>query len=107
MSHFIDMSDHFAHFDKTINIYNILQFSDTEWQWIDNSIQPQSRLRIDDYEAMYRELEIPITEESHREGNLQELKQIKLDARFAEKPLKINAISHCHFVSDMKQAPLA
>lgn len=28
MSHFIDMSDHFAHFDKSINIYNFLQFSD-------------------------------------------------------------------------------
>ena len=43
MSHFIDMTDHFAHFDKSINIYNFLQFSDKQWKWIDNSIQPQSR----------------------------------------------------------------
>jgi len=49
MSHFIDMSDHFAHLDKTINIYNFLQFTDKQWKWIDNSIQPQSRIRIYDY----------------------------------------------------------
>lgn len=107
MSHFIDMSDHFAHFDKSINIYNFLQFSDYEWQWIDNSIQPQSRLRIDDYKVIYQDLGLPITAESHRPGNLQELKQIKLDEKYAGKPLEINAISHCHFVSDMRTVALS
>jgi len=46
MSHSIDMSDHFAHLDKSITVYNYLQYSDSEWNWIDNSIQPQNRLRI-------------------------------------------------------------
>jgi hypothetical protein len=101
MSHFIDMSDHFAHFDKSINIYNFLQFSDKQWNRIDNSIQPQSRFRIYDYKQMYSELEIPVTEESIREGNLNELKSIRLADKFAEKPLEEIAISHCHFISDM------
>src|SRR4029078_511022 len=35
MSHFIDMSDHFAHFDKSINIYNFLRFTDAQWNRID------------------------------------------------------------------------
>lgn len=39
MSHFIDMSDHFAHYDQSINIYNFLQFSPSAWNRIDNSIQ--------------------------------------------------------------------
>lgn len=103
MSHFIDMSDHFAHFDKTINIYNFLQFSEQQWSRIDNSIQPQSRLRIDDYRMIYQQLGIPITDESFRAGDLEALAQIKLDAMYAEKTMETNAISHCHFVSKMNE----
>ncbi|MDB5283282.1 MAG: hypothetical protein JWO06_2357, partial [Bacteroidota bacterium] len=43
MSHAIDMSDHFAHLDKSITLYNFLQYSDKKWNLIDNSIQPQNR----------------------------------------------------------------
>jgi hypothetical protein len=101
MSHFIDMSDHFAHFDKSINIYNFLQFSDKQWKWIDNSIQPQSRLRIYDYKKIYADLSIPISEETFREGNLNELKTISLADKFFNKPLEEIAKSHCHFISSM------
>jgi ubiquinone/menaquinone biosynthesis C-methylase UbiE len=102
MSHFIDMSDHFAHFDKSINIYNFLQFSDKQWKWIDNSIQPQSRIRIYDYKKIYQDLNIPISELTFREGNINELKSVTLDSSFSNKTLEEVAISHCHFVSDMK-----
>lgn len=102
MSHFIDMSDHFAHFDKSINIYNFLQFSDEQWRWIDNSIQPQSRIRIYDYKQIYADLNIPISDESFREGNLNELKSISLTDKFANIPLEEIAKSHCHLISNMK-----
>ena len=102
MSHFIDMSDHFAHFDKSINIYNFLKFSDTKWKWIDNSIQPQSRIRICDYKKIYLDLKIPISEESFRKGNLKELESISLAKKHLEKPFEEIAKSHCHFISDMK-----
>jgi ubiquinone/menaquinone biosynthesis C-methylase UbiE len=101
MSHFIDMSDHFAHFDKTINIYNFLRFSEKQWKWIDNSIQPQSRIRIYDYKKIYKDLDIPISELTFREGDINELKSVTLDSSFANKSLEEIAISHCHFVSDM------
>lgn len=104
MSHFIDMSDHFAHFDKTINIYNFLQFSDEQWKWIDNAIQPQSRIRIYDYKQIYADLNIPITEESFRDGNISELKSISLAAKFSNQPLEEIAKSHCHFISNMSSA---
>jgi hypothetical protein len=104
MSHFIDMSDHFAHFDKTINIYNFLQFSDEQWKWIDNAIQPQSRIRIYDYKQIYADLHIPISEESFREGNISELKSIALAEKFINQPLEEIAKSHCHFISNMSSA---
>lgn len=102
MSHFIDMSDHFAHFDKSINIYNFLKFSDKEWKRIDNSIQPQNRIRIYDYKQIYFELDIPISEESSRKGNLDELKSVFLADKFKNFPLEEIAKSHCHFISNMK-----
>ena len=104
MSHSIDMSDHFAHFDKSINIYNFLRFTDAQWKWVDNSIQPQSRNRIYDYKKMYADLKIPITEESFRAGNVNELKTIRLAEKYAQKPLPELAKSHCHFISDMSRA---
>jgi ubiquinone/menaquinone biosynthesis C-methylase UbiE len=101
MSHFIDMSDHFAHFDRSINIYNFLQFSDKQWKWIDNSIQPQNRNRIYDYKQIYHDLKIPISEEAFRKGNLNELKSIPLADKFINHPLDEIAKSHCHFISNM------
>jgi hypothetical protein len=101
MSHFIDMSDHFAHFDSKINIYNFLKFSDQEWKWINNSIQPQNRLRIDDYRKIYQSLNIPISAESYREGRMEELKTIKLNKKLVNRDLRTIAISHCHLISKM------
>ncbi len=100
-SHFIDMTDHFAHFDKTISIYNFLRFSELQWKWIDNSVQPQNRLRIYDYKLLYSKLNIPVTVETFREGNLKELNIIPLNEKFSDKPLNETAISHCRLVTHM------
>ncbi|NND94383.1 MAG: class I SAM-dependent methyltransferase, partial [Flavobacteriales bacterium] len=70
MSHFIDLSDHFAHFDESISIYNFLKYSKKRWRIIDNSIQPQNRLRWKEYLDMYGSVGLPITEEETRKGNL-------------------------------------
>jgi hypothetical protein len=105
MSHFVDMSDHFAHFDKSINIYNFLQFSDRQWEYIDNAIQPQNRNRMCDYKKIFADLSIPINASSYREGNLNELKTISLANKYLDYPLEEIAISHCHLISVMKNTP--
>ncbi len=99
MSHFIDMSDHFAHFDREINIYNFLRFSEREWQLIDNSIQPMSRLRLAEYRRIWHDLHIPISAETVRPGSVQELATVPLDAHYAAQPAADVAVSHCHLVS--------
>lgn len=99
MTHFIDMSDHFAHFDQSINIYNFLQFSEKQWKWIDNDIQPQNRWRIDDFKELYKQLNIPINEETIRKGDLTALASVALNEKFAHKKLEDVAVSHCLFVS--------
>jgi hypothetical protein len=99
MSHFIDMSDHFAHFDKSITIYNFLRFSEDQWKWIDNSIQPMNRLRLPDYIQMYKELNIPVSLLENRPGRIRELESVKIDKTFSKYTKEENAISHSYVFS--------
>lgn len=99
MSHHIDMSDHFAHFDSSISIYNFLKFSRKKWALIDNRIQPQNRLRYSDYIAMYSRLKIPVTETKIWEGNVAELTKLNIAPEFAYYSARDLAISHAYIVS--------
>jgi SAM-dependent methyltransferase len=98
-SHFIDMSDHFAHMDKSINIYNFLKFSEGQWKLIDNSIQPQNRLRINHYRDMYRQLGLNVLEQVDRPGSIDELLSVKLHTTFASIDPRIAAVSHSLLIS--------
>lgn len=99
MSHAIDLSDHFAHFDKSITIYNYLKFSEAEWRWIDNSIQPQNRMRIYHYRELYKALSIPLTQEINREIDLETYKKVKVNELFLSHSPEENAVSHSSLIS--------
>lgn len=101
MSHAIDLSDHFAHMDDKITIYNFLKFSDSAWKWIDNSVQPMNRMRIYDYRNLYKKLSIPIAEEINREINLADYNKVKVNKKFLSHPAEENAVSHSSLVSVM------
>ncbi len=100
-SHFIDMSDHFAHSDPSITIYNFLQFSPKRWERIDNSIQPQNRLRLKDYLLLYEKLNTPVSETDFRPGSLDDLAKVSLDPFFETYTKEELAISHAYIFSKM------
>ncbi len=97
-SHFIDLSDHFAHLDGGITIYNFLQFSEREWRFIDNSVQPQNRLRWPDYRAMIERAGLKIVEEETRPGDLAALRTVRRATEFQQFSEVEAAISHGYFV---------
>jgi SAM-dependent methyltransferase len=99
MGHFIDMSDHFAHADTSITIYNFLRYSKTQWHLIDNRIQPQNRLRYPDYLAMYQQLDLPIINTEVVKGKEDALKKVPLHASYKSYTAKDLAISHCYITS--------
>lgn len=101
MSHFIDMSDHFAHLDKSITIYNYLQYSEQKWNFIDNSIQPQNRWRINDYKKLYATTNFTILEEINRDGNIAEVENLIIQPPFNQYSSKDIAISHTHIVAKL------
>lgn len=98
MSHNVDMSDHFAHLDKSITIYNFLQYSDAQWSRIDNSIQPQSRARISDYLAMLKRTGFKLIEQTNRTGKPEQLTGITLDAKYAGYKQEDILVSHTELV---------
>ena len=102
MSHFIDMSDHFAHMDSSIDIYNFLRFTETQWQMIDNSIQPQNRWRLQHYRELYQELGIPFMESKLRPGDTALVSATPLVPPFSAMPLEEVAISHGYMLSTKK-----
>jgi len=99
-SHFIDMSDHFAHADESITIYNYLQFSEKQWKRIDNSVQPQNRLRINQYRDVFVKNSMKIILEESRPGNLEDLKKVKLSLPFSSFNETDLAKSHVYLLSN-------
>lgn len=99
MSHFIDMSDHFAHFDRGITIYNFLKYSKKTWAILDNSIQPQNRLRFRDFLELYEQLDLPVSHHDIREGSIVDLNEVKVHQEFSSYSPEELAISHAYIIS--------
>ena len=99
MSHFIDMSDHFAHSDDSITIYNFLQFDEKTWRKVDNKIQPQNRLRFRAYKDIYEALKIPFIEDQVRPGYLKDLLRQPISAEFSKYTPDELAESHGYLIS--------
>ena len=98
-THFVDLTDHFAHFDRSITPYHFLQFSDRAWRWIDNGIQPMNRMRQSDYLRMYERVGIRPVEHTWEPGDLQALAQIRRSKRFAAYSAEDAAVTHCRITS--------
>jgi SAM-dependent methyltransferase len=100
MSHQIDMSDHFAHLDKGITIYNFLKFTDQQWSLIDNTIQPQNRLRASDFRKIFNDLGLKIIHEQDRPGYTDQIKTLRpeLNGQYKNYSDTDLAISHSLFI---------
>ena len=98
-SHFIDLSDHFGHFDRSITAYNFLKFSPLQWRLIDNDIQPQNRLRWPQYLEIFTKLGYPVVQEKVRTGNLDELKKVKVHQSYSGMSESELAITHGYVVA--------
>ena len=104
MSHNIDMSDHFAHLDQSITSFNFLKFSDRQWRLIDNSIQPQNRLRISDFERLLVASGFELLDRKDRVGAEEHLRSVKLAAKYMSYPEKDLLVTHTQLVSRKKNA---
>ena len=49
LSHWIDLSDEYAYFDRRLSRLNFLRYPDAVWSRLDNPLCPNFRLRLPDY----------------------------------------------------------
>ncbi len=82
MSHFVDMADHYAYFDRRLSQYHYLRFSDRAWRLLNGGIQYQSRLRISDYRDLLAEAGFSILQEEHGQALPHDLERVPIADRF-------------------------
>ena len=75
VSHVVDYSDHFAHGDDQINVYNFLRFGSEQWERFNTSFHHQNRLRHRDYRPIFEEAGFAVIEE-HAEHDVDAREQL-------------------------------
>ena len=63
MSHLIDISDHYSHFDSSITPLNYLKYSSKQWRFFNTPLQYQNRLRISQYRKLHTYAKFEIVSE--------------------------------------------
>jgi hypothetical protein len=81
-SHFIDLADHYANFDRRLDVYNFFKFPEPVWALINSSLHYQNRLRISDYRRLFTQTGWRIVGESSERGTESDLEPIPLARRF-------------------------
>jgi SAM-dependent methyltransferase len=102
MSFQIDYQDHYSYFDKSISVYNFLQYSDRAWALFSPSLQYQNRLRHRDYLGLLDEAGFDILEERRQEGTESDcriIERLPLDQRFKSYSLSELAVHKSLLVS--------
>lgn len=97
-SHFVDMSDHFAHFDSSISVYHFLRFSPGAWARIDNDLQPQNRLRLPHLRASFKRSGWEILEENRISAQPELLASEPVHEWYANVPAEELAVYHVQYV---------
>jgi hypothetical protein len=82
MDHFIDHSDHYAHFDRSITEFNYLRYPPALWRLFNNSLHYQNRLRASDYRRLFERAGFRVVAEQSARGPASELAAVKLAAPF-------------------------
>ena len=95
-SHFIDMSDHYSHLDPSISNFHFLKFSDRTWKLINNSIQPQNRLRIDAYRTLFKTANHPVAIEIVRNAPPEDLEKVRLAKIFRAMKQEDILVTHAY-----------
>lgn len=68
--------DHFCHVDQGISKFNYLQYSKKKWEIIDNSIQPQNRLRVNQFIVKFEKIGFNIARNLSSTPNYKELDKL-------------------------------
>jgi hypothetical protein len=82
VDHFVDASDHYAHFDRSIGEYHFLRWDRLSWRLINNRLHYQNRLRQSDYVALFERCGVSVVRSEWSAGRPEDLIGLPLAAEF-------------------------
>ena len=88
IDHYVDASDHYAHFDRSITEYNFLRWDDRAWKLINNRLLYQNRLRQGDYTAALERAGLCVVASEWTPGRPEEVASLPLAPRFRDRPVE-------------------
>ena len=105
MSHTIDLSDHYAHQDRSISSVNFLKFRPRVWNFFCNRITYCNRLRERDYLTMFSDegFEILYLDSKTDPGALRALASMSVAAEFREMSPRELAVTESYIVAQKVQ----
>lgn len=98
-SHFIDLSDEFAHSDPSIGPLHFLQYSDEEWKSITSWLNAPSRVRYPHYREQLASLNRTVCEEQLTVADQRVLQQQIIHPQFAAYAPADLLVTHFRFVA--------
>jgi Methyltransferase domain len=102
MSHFIDLADHYAHFDRRLTPYNFLRFRPGVWRLLNNDLQYQNRLRVSDYRRAHAQAGFRIVLEQDDDSAAAGLDGLQVAAEFRHYSRRDLAVTTSWMVSRLE-----
>ena len=82
MSHYVNMVEPYAEFDRALTPYHFLRYSDRTWKLLNNSLHYHNRLRIPDYRTIHGSAGFRILQEDNERGSTEDLDKVHLAQKF-------------------------
>ncbi len=81
-SHYVNLADEYASFDRSITPFNFLRYSSKRWKLLNSPLTWQNRMRISDYRKLIVETGYEIAKENSVSGSPEDLRKIRLAPEF-------------------------
>lgn len=101
MSHFIDLVDHYAHYDRRLTPYNFLRFRPGVWRLLNNPLQYQNRLRVSDFRAAHARAGFRIVLEQNDDSARAQLDGLHVAPEFSHYSRQDLAVTSSWMVSSL------
>jgi hypothetical protein len=86
MSHFINLQDHYAAFDRALSPFHFLRYSPAVWRLFNNRLHYQNRLRQSEYETLHAGANWRVVSADCDRGTAAGLARLKIHPGFRKFP---------------------
>jgi len=108
LSHFVDLSDHYSHFDGSLSPYNLLRYSDSQWRLLNNRLVFQNRLRVPGYRRLFSAAGLDLVDDGgYTPQPVADIESLRLTAALRDQPAADVLATHAWFTAVVGARPRA